>query len=193
MYVLPLELAEERGPLDREIEIHSFVHSEDIIGRDEKKEKTIQLLLHPSDEENISLLPIVGINGGMGKTTLAKMAYNNERVVKHFQFQNEKVDGKVDYISATGGVGFGEDNGNMEVEEFRTLLRESIRIGRDWLYLLEGSGFEILDAMHDLALSVAQDECFEVTANSKTIDKSVQKISIPDPDSVDQGLLSSIC
>ncbi|KAB5531672.1 hypothetical protein DKX38_018342 [Salix brachista] len=142
--------------------------------RDEEKEKTIQLLLHPSDEENISLLPIVGINGGMGKTTLAKMAYNNERVVKHFQFQNvglsiqrlrqEMVDGKADYISATGGVGFGEDN------DFRDLY--------------SALQFEILDAMHDLALSVAQDECFEVTANSITIDKSVQKIYIADPDSV---------
>nr|TKR71115.1 NBS-LRR resistance gene-like protein ARGH30 [Populus alba] len=108
------ERAEERRPLNRERGTHSFVHSADIIGRDEDKEKIIQLLLHPSDEEDISVLPIAGI-GGMGKTTLAKMAYNDERVVKHFQFKmwvyvsrdfdKKRLMEKL-IISATGGVGF---------------------------------------------------------------------------------------
>ncbi|RVW96933.1 putative disease resistance RPP13-like protein 1 [Vitis vinifera] len=48
-------------------------------GRDDDKNKIVDLLL--SDES--AVVPIVGM-GGLGKTTLARFAYNDDAVVKHF-------------------------------------------------------------------------------------------------------------
>uniref|UniRef100_A0A2N9H2W4 Rx N-terminal domain-containing protein n=1 Tax=Fagus sylvatica TaxID=28930 RepID=A0A2N9H2W4_FAGSY len=57
---------------------HSFVHDSYVIGRDEDKEKIIDLLMHPSEDGTVPVISIVGI-GGMGKTTLAQWVYNDER------------------------------------------------------------------------------------------------------------------
>ncbi|XP_031270058.1 putative disease resistance protein RGA1 [Pistacia vera] len=67
-----------------ERETHSFVHASDVIGRDKDKNKIMKLLLRPSDgHENVSVIPIVGI-GGLGKTTLAKLVYNDKLVNEYF-------------------------------------------------------------------------------------------------------------
>ena len=70
--------------LNRKRENYSYVRASDVIRRDDDKENMIQLLLHPSDEVNIFVLPVVGI-GGLGKTTMAKLVYNKGRVVAHCQ------------------------------------------------------------------------------------------------------------
>ena len=66
---------------------HSFVHVEAIIGRDADKKVVIDhLLLDSNVEDNVSILPIVAI-GGLGKTTLAQLIFNDEQIEKHFQFK----------------------------------------------------------------------------------------------------------
>ncbi|KAL8486400.1 hypothetical protein ACS0TY_023187 [Phlomoides rotata] len=55
-----------------------------IYGRDEEKEKIVDMLVtQVKDCESLSVLPIIGV-GGIGKTTLAQMVYNDRRVSKHF-------------------------------------------------------------------------------------------------------------
>ncbi|XP_059450848.1 putative disease resistance protein RGA3 [Corylus avellana] len=66
---------------------HSFVHGEDVIGREDDKESIKKLLFDPNmNEKNVSIIPIVGI-GGQGKTTLAQYVYNDEEVRRHFDLR----------------------------------------------------------------------------------------------------------
>ncbi|XP_050226382.1 disease resistance protein RGA2-like [Mercurialis annua] len=65
---------------------YSFVDAATVIGRDKDKEKIIDHLLKPVDVENVSILAIVGI-GGLGKTTLAKLVYSDQRVKSHFEMK----------------------------------------------------------------------------------------------------------
>jgi Leucine-rich repeat (LRR) protein len=65
---------------------HSFVHAEVVIGRQDDKKAVIDCLLDSNVEENVSILPIVGI-GGLGKTTLAKLVFNDEQIQKDFDLK----------------------------------------------------------------------------------------------------------
>ncbi|CAB4298388.1 unnamed protein product [Prunus armeniaca] len=69
----------------RERVTHSFVREDNIIGRDEDKRVIIQLLLDldPISTENVSTISIVGF-GGLGKTALAQLVFNDEVVQNHF-------------------------------------------------------------------------------------------------------------
>ncbi|XP_057991274.1 putative disease resistance protein RGA1 isoform X2 [Hevea brasiliensis] len=58
-----------------------FIIESEIYGRKEDKEKIVKLLL--SNEGCVSFIPIVGI-GGLGKTTLAQLAHNDEEVTRYF-------------------------------------------------------------------------------------------------------------
>ncbi|TYG87658.1 hypothetical protein ES288_A13G232900v1 [Gossypium darwinii] len=73
--------SDDRHVLRRETS--SFVDSSDVIGRDEDKENIISMLMKPSEDGNIPVIPIVGI-GGLGKTTLAQLVYNDDRITRLF-------------------------------------------------------------------------------------------------------------
>ncbi|KAM1625959.1 hypothetical protein FF1_014350 [Malus domestica] len=71
---------------------HSFVRASEVIGRETEKNKVVDLLMvqgndHQSEDNgNVSVIPIVGF-GGLGKTTLAKLVYNDVRVVGSFELR----------------------------------------------------------------------------------------------------------
>ncbi|TVU04748.1 hypothetical protein EJB05_47881, partial [Eragrostis curvula] len=60
--------------------------SAEIFGRDNDKEAVVNLLLNPKDKQSVQVLPIIGM-GGLGKTTLAKMVFNDPRVQKQFELK----------------------------------------------------------------------------------------------------------
>ena len=62
------------------------MRAEEIIGRDDDKKKITDLLLQSKPEENVSIVPIIGI-GGLGKTTLAKMVFQDKNIGEHFQLK----------------------------------------------------------------------------------------------------------
>nr|XP_023873046.1 putative disease resistance protein RGA1 [Quercus suber] len=65
---------------------HSFVHPRNVIGRDDAKKQILDLLMQQDAGINVNVISIVGI-GGLGKTTLAKLVYNDEQVLGHFQLR----------------------------------------------------------------------------------------------------------
>ncbi|CAN6567228.1 unnamed protein product [Malus baccata var. baccata] len=72
--------------IKRERVTHSFVPKENIVGRDEDSKAIIQLLLDPISTENVSTIFIVGI-GGLGKTALAQLIFNDEVIQNHFELK----------------------------------------------------------------------------------------------------------
>ncbi|XP_021822820.1 putative disease resistance protein RGA3 [Prunus avium] len=67
---------------------HSSVQEDNIIGRDQDKTAIIQLLkdLDPISTENVSTISIVGF-GGLGKTALGKLVFNDKEVQDHFDLK----------------------------------------------------------------------------------------------------------
>ena len=65
-------------------ETHSFIRTEDVIGRDNDKEEIIRVLLDTNVEDSVLILPIVGL-GGLGKTTLAQLVFNDEKIQSGFE------------------------------------------------------------------------------------------------------------
>lgn len=61
----------------------SMVNESCIFGREKERKELINFLLSENREENVSVICIFGM-AGKGKTTLAQIAYNNDRVCKHF-------------------------------------------------------------------------------------------------------------
>ncbi|KAE8813035.1 hypothetical protein D1007_09798 [Hordeum vulgare] len=57
-----------------------------IFGRDDDKKVVVKQLLDQQDQKKVQVLPIFGM-GGLGKTALAKMVYNDQEVQQHFQLK----------------------------------------------------------------------------------------------------------
>ncbi|TYI93868.1 hypothetical protein E1A91_D02G164300v1 [Gossypium mustelinum] len=118
---------------------HSFVRKEDVVGRQGDKDAIMKRLLESNGVDNVSVIPIVGI-GGQGKTTLAQLAYNDERTVKHFKlrmwvcvsdvFDVKMIVGKI-LESATGSR-----YESLEMDSLKTHLRKRID-GRKYLLVLD--------------------------------------------------------
>ncbi|KAF5200067.1 Disease resistance protein rga2 [Thalictrum thalictroides] len=77
-------VVERKSDFYKSRETSSIVTEPQVFGRGEETDHIVRLLLDDvNSQENISVYPILGI-GGLGKTTVAQLVYNEERVEKHF-------------------------------------------------------------------------------------------------------------
>ncbi|XP_074569362.1 LOW QUALITY PROTEIN: putative disease resistance protein RGA3 [Curcuma longa] len=81
-----------RQPITNRLATSSFVVESDILGRDTDKNNIIEKLCRYDDSDSNTIrhkafvLPIVGF-GGMGKTSIAQLVYNDERVNKYYDIR----------------------------------------------------------------------------------------------------------
>ncbi|XP_078169219.1 disease resistance protein RGA2-like [Carex rostrata] len=74
----------QQGRALQHVGTHSYVIESEVIGREGDKDKLVTLLTQVCPSENLMVLPVVGM-GGLGKTTLAQLVYNDPRVKDHFK------------------------------------------------------------------------------------------------------------
>ncbi|KAF2307987.1 hypothetical protein GH714_034099 [Hevea brasiliensis] len=171
---------------------HSFVNVSDVIGRDEDKENIIRLLQKPNDGGKIDVIPIVGI-GGLGKTALSKLVYNDKRVQNHFQLKMWDYQytsfGLIQFWMAHGLLESTNDNEDLEDIGWRYFQELGSRSffqdfeEEDWIIRCK-----MHDLVHDLALSLTQNEFSTITSTTTQISKSVRHLLFPDFTSLPHGL-----
>ncbi|CAN6583384.1 unnamed protein product [Malus baccata var. baccata] len=119
----------------------SFVDESIIVGREQQKEVLVSKLLNESSQEERRLLviPIVGM-GGMGKTTLAQLAYNDEKVKACFQIKIWVcVSDPFDEIKIAKAIIEGVENKKPDLDELEAVLQrmsKSIK-GKKFLLILD--------------------------------------------------------
>ncbi|KAF3643403.1 putative nuclear transcription factor Y subunit B-10 isoform X2 [Capsicum annuum] len=118
----------------------SLVES-DVFGRKNEIEKLIdRLTSKDASEKNLTVVPIVGM-GGMGKTTLAKAVYNDEKVKHHFGLKawicvSEKYDAfKISkgLLQEVGSFDLKDDN---NLNQLQVKLKERLN-GKRFLIVLD--------------------------------------------------------
>jgi Leucine-rich repeat (LRR) protein len=144
---------------------YSYVMESEIVGRDKEKENIINALLDPSHKtEKVSVLPIVGM-GGIGKTTLAQLVYNDEEVKKHFNLRvwvcvsnNFDLVNIIKSIIEVAKNEQGDSISNIEfpqkkesnVEVLQKKLRDEILAGKKYLLVLDDVWNEEIQKWDDL-------------------------------------------
>ncbi|PIA30657.1 hypothetical protein AQUCO_05400036v1 [Aquilegia coerulea] len=140
---------------------HSHVDESRVYGRECDKENIVALLLDLNGNDNLSNISIQGM-GGVGKTTLAKLVYKDERVASKFktrmwvcvteEFDVKKITEKM-IKSVTNN-----ECPNLEMDQLQSRLREQLR-GKRFLLVLDdvwNEDVEKWDELKDLLIGGAR-------------------------------------
>ncbi|XP_048426213.1 putative disease resistance protein RGA4 isoform X2 [Pyrus x bretschneideri] len=170
------ERLQEARVLTRERQTHSFVRKEEIIGRDKEKREIVGLLLDPIPEENVSIISLVGI-GGLGKTALAQLVFNDETVKKHFELKiwicvSDKFELTV-LVKKIIESATSRTQGNLELDQLQNDLRKLID-GKRYLLVLDDVWNENREkwlSLKSLLMGGARGSIIFITTRSEVVAK----------------------
>ncbi|KAJ9189137.1 hypothetical protein P3X46_000467 [Hevea brasiliensis] len=143
--VLGLSLREGFGehPSSQKIPTTSLVDESAILGRDDDKETIIKLLLDDGNRNELDVIPIVGM-GGVGKTTLAQLIYNDNRVQDWFDLKIWVcVSEEFDVFRLTRDI-LKETGDFRTLDELQVVLKEKL-MGKKFLLVLDDVWSESYD------------------------------------------------
>ncbi|RHN38880.1 putative P-loop containing nucleoside triphosphate hydrolase, leucine-rich repeat domain, L [Medicago truncatula] len=164
-------------------ESSSFVLESEIIGREDDKKKIISLLRQSHENQNVSLVAIVGI-GGLGKTALAQLVYNDDQVQNLFEKSmwvcvSDNFDVKT--ILKNMVALLTKDNiADKNLEELQNMLRANLT-GTRYLLVLDdiwNESYEKWDELRTYLMCGAQGSKVVVTTRSKIV---AQTMGVSDP------------
>ncbi|XP_027352861.1 putative disease resistance protein RGA3 isoform X2 [Abrus precatorius] len=139
--------------LQRREMTYSHVDASGVLGRENDREEIIKLLLQPLPDsgcdQSLCVIPIVGI-GGLGKTTLAKLVFNDRRMDEVFQlkmwvFVSDdfdirqiiiKIINSASASAPTIALGLQENVNHLDIEQLQMILRYKI-VGHKFLLVLD--------------------------------------------------------
>ncbi|XP_061340338.1 putative disease resistance protein RGA3 [Gastrolobium bilobum] len=130
---------------------YSHVDASNVIGRENDRENIIQLLMQPHSDgvKSLCVIPIVGI-GGLGKTTLAKLVFNDKRIDEFFPLKmwvcvsNDfdirqiiiKIINSASDSAASTALAHHENISNLDIEQLQGRLRHKLS-GQKFLLVLD--------------------------------------------------------
>nr|CAD1840972.1 unnamed protein product [Ananas comosus var. bracteatus] len=153
----------------------SLVHEPNVHGREDDKENIIQMLLE--DDENsrnsVSVLPIVGM-GGIGKTTLAQLVYNDPKVSHRFRQKGWVcVSENFDVLELTRKIFTSITKGSCDYTELNEIvdaLREEL-IGKRFLLVLDDVWIDnpnLWNPLRNLLFALESGKVIVTTRNEST-------------------------
>ena len=156
-------------------ETSSFVLESDIIGRENKKKEIINLLRQPQRDRNVSLISIVGI-GGLGKTALAQLVYNDKEVENIFEKKiwvcvSENFDVKTILMKILESILNRKVDENLSLDNLQSNLRQNLS-ERKYLLVLDDIWNESHQKWIELRTYLmcgAKESKILVTTRSKTV------------------------
>ncbi|XVF83089.1 hypothetical protein PTKIN_Ptkin16aG0104600 [Pterospermum kingtungense] len=173
-------------PLESQIEsreTHSFVRVEEVMGREDDKNEIIKLLVETSAEGTPRVVPIVGI-GGLGKTTLAQMVFNDEKVRAHFELNmwvcvSDRFEVKIVVEKLLEAGTKNKPQPNCDIETLQTDLRNVIH-GKKYFLVLDdvwNEDAEKWSRVKNLLMGGASGSRIVVTTRSELVGRRTGTIS----------------
>ncbi|XP_047337364.1 putative disease resistance protein RGA3 [Impatiens glandulifera] len=153
-----------------------------VYGRYKEKKQIIDILVNTSSAKKLSVLPIVGI-GGLGKTTLAQMVFNDEEIANYFETKiwvcvSDEFDIKLVIKAIIGATN------ETSLEILQKMIQDRLQ-GKRYLIVLDDVWNENLEAWDQLRsiLDCGSNGAFVLTTTRKrnvaTIMETIQHIQIP--------------